>query len=297
MSQAISISVDVRFHFQRLHWEKRRARVVGYEHEAAPRGTLTAIPRLGGNEIALKLLTATRYGDWQDISTAVFAPLGSGEPSILTTTYPPASGPFAGLYGPREFDILIAAGSPVTQAGKGQERQGDAWKMRDEFLALPNTDNALVRFLNKWGKWNWFHLRDITHPGIADLTDVSWFVFYAAPELIWERQRFYKAALSGNARDWLAHYARVPAPKRVSAPPFLAITDEFCEAAIETTITMDKLRDVPFRICERPDCGKLFELKSRRAKQFCSYECAHLTAVRRGRQTQRDARQTSKGEM
>ena len=94
------------------------------------------------------------------------------------------------------------------------------------------------------------------------------------PELIWERQTVYKVALSGNPKDCLTLHARIPAPQRQLAPPFLATVDTLCSAAIETTITMDKLRGVPYRICAKEDRGRVFELRTKHEKQFCSYSCA-----------------------
>ena len=295
MSQTISIPMQVRFHFERINWRVRRARVIGYEHETSREAAPVLSPRLGSNEVVLKLLTRNIYGSWRPMSERIYSPFASGEPSALTKRYPPHGVLQNALFGERDLDILVARVDSTSASAPARERVGDAWKMRSEFLELPKSNIALARFLNTWGRWNWFGLRDITQNATANLKDATEFAFYVVPDLLWEQQETYKAALSGDAKEWLAQHARVPAPQRTSEPPFLAVIDRFCETAIETTITMDKLRDVPFQLCGRPDCGKIFEVRTKRAKLFCSYDCAHLTTVRRGREVGRKAREAAKG--
>lgn len=54
--------------------------------------------------------------------------------------------------------------------------------------------------------------------------------------------------------------------------------------AILATIQIDFLQGARFRHCARPDCSSPpFKLESRHDKKYCSYACAHLEVVRRGR--------------
>lgn len=52
--------------------------------------------------------------------------------------------------------------------------------------------------------------------------------------------------------------------------------------AILSTIFIDRLKQLRL-VCERPDCAAIYELTSRHKRKFCSYDCAHLMAVRRSR--------------
>lgn len=52
------------------------------------------------------------------------------------------------------------------------------------------------------------------------------------------------------------------------------------EAALRATVFLDRLKGLRWRACAREDCNKPFELPPRRAKMFCSPECAHLQSVR-----------------
>jgi len=88
----------------------------------------------------------------------------------------------------------------------------------------------------------------------------------------------------------MATYGRVPAPARLSTYPFFQTSDSTCSTAIETTITMDKLRDIPYRLCALEGCGKPFPLKTRHDKLYCSTEHAHHASVKRGREAKRKAK-------
>ena len=60
------------------------------------------------------------------------------------------------------------------------------------------------------------------------------------------------------------------------------VTDTTLQAIL-ATVHVDHLRGATFRFCARLDCGRQFLLESRHAKKYCSYDCAHLEAVRRSR--------------
>jgi hypothetical protein len=53
--------------------------------------------------------------------------------------------------------------------------------------------------------------------------------------------------------------------------------------AILSTIFLDRLKNLRFKVCQRPDCAAIYELTSRHNRKFCSYDCAHLMTVRRSR--------------
>lgn len=63
--------------------------------------------------------------------------------------------------------------------------------------------------------------------------------------------------------------------------------------AMLSSIFIDRLKKLRFKVCKRPDCAAIYELSSRHKRKFCSYECAHLMAVRRSR-TRSDANHDKK---
>jgi hypothetical protein len=119
---------------------------------------------------------------------------------------------------------------------------------------------------------------------------------FVIPELVWEQQRFYTAAIAGSAKDWMSNYGRVPTLARLSTYPFFQTGDSTCSTAIESTITMDKLREIPYRLCALEGCGKPFPLNTRHDKLYCSTEHAHHASVKRGREAMRKAKMKQEGE-
>ncbi|WP_263382252.1 hypothetical protein [Granulicella arctica] len=176
------------------------------------------------------------------------------------------------------FEILVSF-----SAKKQPERERDPWKMREEFLSLPMRTTALAKFLNTWGRWDMSSLWQIGGSEKLGLDRPLCII----PELIWDEQTRYKAALSGDAEEWLSRSSRIPAPQRRMTAPFFAVRDDLCSSAIETTITMDKIAQVPYRLCARSDCGLIFKVESNHSRHFCSQSCAHLVSVRRGREARR----------
>ena len=69
--------------------------------------------------------------------------------------------------------------------------------------------------------------------------------------------------------------------------PYFGLTDGLCTSAIETTITLDHLRRVEYRICARDDCAKPFQVQSAHGQTYCSQGCAHTVHMRRSRQAER----------
>ncbi len=173
-------------------------------------------------------------------------------------------------------------------------RLRNPWQMRDEFLTLPQSTKQLAKFLNSWGRWNGDGLSEYPFTPNKELGADR--VEYVIPQDVWSLQATYRAALAGDAATWLSESGRIPTPTRRATAPFLATRDELCTSAIETTITMDKLADAPYRLCARVDCGQVFKIESNHGQIYCSHPCAHLVSVRRGREAKRQAKaKTAKG--
>ena len=64
--------------------------------------------------------------------------------------------------------------------------------------------------------------------------------------------------------------------------------------AILSTIFIDRLRKLRFKVCARPDCATIYELTSRHKRKFCSYDCAHLMTVRRSRKGKKQKKKKKK---
>jgi hypothetical protein len=73
----------------------------------------------------------------------------------------------------------------------------------------------------------------------------------------------------------------------------ISVNDEI--QAMMTTIKLDKLLGAEFRVCARADCTKPPFRLGKRLKEYCSYDCAHLVAVRRNRERAAEAKRVSRG--
>lgn len=107
--------------------------------------------------------------------------------------------------------------------------------------------------------------------------------------LLLHMQAFLKRALTTEPQEFwepIPLYLQLPksfhlelaAPEEKSPTVFAPCMD-VCEA-IKTSIVLDRLARGIWKICARPDCGAVFPQTSRRTKLYCSYDCAHLQAVR-----------------
>lgn len=63
-------------------------------------------------------------------------------------------------------------------------------------------------------------------------------------------------------------------------PPVVVVRCWDIRDALRTSVFLDRLDGSPWRRCARKDCGKLFKLESKRARMYCSTDCAHLQSVR-----------------
>jgi hypothetical protein len=175
----------------------------------------------------------------------------------------------------------------------------DGWKLRDEFFRLPDNDpHKLLAFLNAVGAWS-------EDPEEAAL-DSRRYPCYAHLDDVWRFRTDLKDAL---LREHRQSFIRSVAP-RLTKPKTLADLHwgepyswvnsfQFCfelsdvaagvvsitnaRRMLLATVFVDIARQLRFKICQRPDCGKMFPLESKRKKKFCDWYCGHITTVRRNR--------------
>jgi hypothetical protein len=175
----------------------------------------------------------------------------------------------------------------------------DPWQLRHDFLHLKPSPQTLLDFLNNYGQWS-----RTTQPRLVRTVAYGSRVLWLdndilVPALIFEseirkEQAAIRDALKGNPADWLAKGSLSFGSQ--SKFPHYVHADSTCLDAIRTSITIDFLRRVPFRICKRPDCGEPFAA-DRKGKEYCSQYCAHLVSVRRTRrEIKKKMRQSGKVE-
>jgi hypothetical protein len=169
----------------------------------------------------------------------------------------------------------------------------DAWEVRDEFLGLRHDQrDALRNFLRKTGAFCWLNQ-------YRPITESELWQFQAAI-----RQQLLKPTVSEN-RTKLAAEFEVAIHNRIQVHLMninVGLEDGTlvgeAEAlntfdAILSSIFIDGLRNLHFKVCARPDCATIYELTSRHKRKFCSYDCAHLMTVRRSRKRKKKRRKTT----
>lgn len=227
MAQTIQLPLDILFLPTRRKWEVRHASVVEL---TPPENVLSSIKPLiiteslltGPPRIGLQI--EPRERNWlSGLMTKEFEVVPLGHAARVLELYAPDGKVLSGAYGvPMVFDVLISyeLGAPV-------ERSRDPWRMRGEFLELDQTASELAKFLTKWGDWDFSFLRDVASYTAGEARPEKP-LGIAVPELLWERQTFYKAALSGKPVDWLRTHAQVPKPQRQLNAPFFALVEKVC---------------------------------------------------------------------
>jgi hypothetical protein len=173
----------------------------------------------------------------------------------------------------KDLGVLLQPERKGPQAGRVE----NAWTMRDEFFHLHRNDNdALLKFLNRWGWWRSWESFDSS---VAE-TAAS----------IWDLQQIFRSAVSGTLGTWLNDSRNEFFPMIVRPqsgfPPYL-LSLRSCELAIRATITIDLLQRVEFRICARRDCRAPYAIESGHARKYCTQYCGHLVSVRKNRREQR----------
>jgi hypothetical protein len=147
---------------------------------------------------------------------------------------------------------------------RNNSQSADAWQLRSEFLRLKPTPDQAIEFLSKWGPWN---------------SDEC----FELPEII-RLQQAIRKAVTNSPDGWFASEDSLPSTWcRCPEYPYFLILTYKVEVALRMTVTLDLLDQAKFMICERPDCGQPFKVKSKHTRMYCSRTCTHVEAVRRSR--------------
>lgn len=166
----------------------------------------------------------------------------------------------------------------VPSLTQGRTRRADAWQARDEFFDLKLGDiSGLLKFFNRWGQWHSDSLDDAV-----------------SVEEVWRiRERFLKAVMAPLS-EWLTDQSVNVSPlalfrPRAEYPHFFSKTS-WCAVGIHTTITLDLLRRVKFRLCARKDCRTPFAVESNHDRKYHSQYCGHLESLRKQRREAKKAK-------
>jgi len=194
----------------------------------------------------------------------------------------------------------------------------DPWKLRNQFLRMPHTEDAAVQFLDKVGVWQTAtnepqaNLKETTLSGALG---VRLFVGHARPitlEELWAEQDRWKELLSQQGIAKLrAKFIPAKADSRPSGKfgfamdayffntlplhmewkagkqqyPYAVVQPISGQELLIATTWIDLVRRAKFQVCE--NCGISF---SGRKRKHCSESCAHAVAVRAFRERERKKR-------
>ncbi len=291
MAHHFTVPFAFEFESERLKWSIVRFEIAGREGDFKPPtlkfpGTDLPIPTVAApvlnrsNEVLVRCEQSESTGH-------AFLPRGRMYKAFNPeeSAYLEALGELklAGKDVPEDMSELIVSDPNTVLPSR---KKADAWAMREEFLRLEKTNRALVEFLNRWGDWGGPSVlvtARVSGQDLLRLLSPDKEPRFLLPFTIWRQREAYRAGMLGAPSLWLSHTASLSLTHRRPQFPYMGITDRKCSRAIETTITLDHLRQVKNRICARVDCNNIFSVDSEHAKIYCEQYCGHLVSVRRKR--------------
>jgi hypothetical protein len=149
----------------------------------------------------------------------------------------------------------------------------DAWKLRTDFLECPADE--WKGFLEKTG----YVVDRISQNDFAEWRSLMRTALVTPPK---EWHLLVKKYDPGKVSVLLSQIA-IRFDWSGDAPIAELRSNRALEQII-VSIQLDALEGAKFRLCARHDCNAAPFRIGNRLKQFCSYECAHLAAVRRSRE-------------
>jgi hypothetical protein len=250
MAQTISLPVQFTFRNTRASWLLAKAVPCGW-----PRHTL--------DEVAVKVVSPDQYKEIRGRVLIDGLPLPLRD--VLNEGF---LKPVRASVKRTEFPILLCI-----PYGEPKALKMDPWHIREDLLSLKRSTEDLLTFLNRYGAWAGAFLEHQHEP----LHPQTW-----TESEIWATQDRVKNALQKGAKEWFkSGWTTLELRTRPDFPHFFQEFDSVSEA-LSTSISIDFLRGVRFRICPRIDCGSPFPA-DRKGKRYCSQYCAHLVSVRRNR--------------
>jgi hypothetical protein len=158
----------------------------------------------------------------------------------------------------------------------------NVFEIREALFSVKDAAQAMA-FFQAYGPWQIKeHLSTESNPirlsGVLSQRD-----FYRDALLSREVWSVRKASTNDEMRtlmqDW---YLWQPLPMEMvfHQPPAVIVRCKDIQDAMRASVFLDRLDGFPWRRCAREDCGRVFKLESKRARLYCSTDCAHLQSVR-----------------
>jgi len=160
--------------------------------------------------------------------------------------------------------------------------QQPAFEIREAFFAVRETSQALA-FFQTFGPWQMgVHLgtqaRTIRFSAVLRQRN-----FYEDALLTREIMSVRKSSTNSELRASLEDlylWSNLPMEMVFRQPPAIICRCKDIVDSLRATVFLDRLDGSPWRRCAREDCGHVFKLTSKRARLYCSTDCAHLQSVR-----------------
>jgi hypothetical protein len=202
---------------------------------------------------------------------------------------------FQSLRVPAQWEIMPDDGEDPTFKARFTQSpvsNYDAWEKRNEFFRLKEGDNEnLLNFLNSIGVWDRPEPED--DPNGEDdpyvfTQEGGRFVVQEQPwryaDDFWHMREHARIALSSKAELDVLEQFELPTRlvRKRTGSYFLICTVAFLDSMF-ATIVLDHAEGAKVLRCARPDCGIVFAANNRHKRKYCSWDCAHLVAVRKSR--------------
>jgi hypothetical protein len=183
-----------------------------------------------------------------------------------------------------------------TDDSPGRESELDAWECREEFFGMAENDNAaLLRFLTKVGAWNYREEGELLGHWSSEVMQ-HYSQGNPIPVDVRGLWKFRDSLRHALVDKWLPQTSGIEFALGFdltgAAAGVVTIKDAY--HLLLATVFVDVAKKIRFKICQREDCGKTFPLQSKHKRKFCSWDCAHITTVRRNRHRVRGKKKARK---
>ena len=192
--------------------------------------------------------------------------------------------------GDEEREITLLECTPARLGTLGPEC--DLRDLRQQFFDLVEDDEDLLKFLNRFGAWNYRKDNGFWY-GEDDNSDIedrrSFPKFIESPEHFWSFRDHLKRRIEKASDDLWTWFDGLVEPLRleqIPTYPYHAVGLSYVEKGLITSLSLELLGEVRLALCARPDCRKPFSI-TRNGKLFCSEKCARCMVTRRGRAKKR----------
>jgi hypothetical protein len=160
----------------------------------------------------------------------------------------------------------------------------DVFKVREKAFGVQQVEDALELF-KEFGPWR----ASIDNPSVGMNIRFSMVLalrdFFEEALLARSLEKLHRA--KDKSRDELIEefiglYLSWPLKidLQFGDPPQGVVLCHDIQESLRASVFLDKLDGLSWRKCHRKDCGRLFKLTTKKAKLYCSTDCAHLQSVR-----------------